>query len=137
MTRVTSRAALALGIGLTAGCATIKTGSGFTLPGTTSVRFNWASAGNVAGSMTATLANGETFKGRFFQTTSSLTDELGPQGPTWHQEGPYDLGPKLQYIAHYTGRVVADLSRADGEQMRCRFELIKPDDGMAGMTMKP
>jgi hypothetical protein len=82
--------------------------------------------------MTATFANGETFTGRFFQVTSSLTDELGPQGPIWHQEGPYDVGPELQYVPHYTGRVLADLSRSDGAQMRCRFKLVRPVDGMAG-----
>ena len=82
--------------------------------------------------MTATFANGEVFTGRFFQITSSLTDELGPQGSIWHQEGLYDVGPELQYVAHYTGGVVADLSRSDGAQMRCRFKLTSPVDGMAG-----
>lgn len=82
--------------------------------------------------MAATFANGEAFTGRFFQITSSLTDELGPQGPIWHQEGVYDAGPELQYVAHYTGRVVANLSRSDGAQMRCRFRLMRPVDGMAG-----
>jgi len=86
----------------------------------------------VSGSMTATLANGETFTGRFFQITSSLTDDLGPQGPIWHQEGLYDVGPELQYVAHYPGHVEADLSRSDGAQMRCRFTLMRPVDGMAG-----
>jgi len=56
----------------------------------------------------------------------------GPQGPIWHQEGPYDVGPELQYVPHYTGRVEANLSRSDGVQMRCRFNLMRPVDGMAG-----
>jgi hypothetical protein len=42
------------------------------------------------------------------------------------------VGPGLQYVAHYSGRVVAELSRSDGEQMRCRFKLMRPVDGMAG-----
>jgi hypothetical protein len=96
------------------------------------VNFSWTSSGNVSGSMTARFANGETFVGRFFQITSSLTDELGPQGPNWHQQGLYDVGPQLQYVAHYSGRVVADLSQSDGAQMRCRFTLMRPADGMAG-----
>lgn len=82
--------------------------------------------------MTATLANGETFTGRFFQITSTLTDELGAQGPIWHQEGPDDVSPELQSVAHYTGRVVADLSRSDGAHMRCRLSLTTPVDGIAG-----
>jgi len=42
------------------------------------------------------------------------------------------VGPGLQYVAHYTGRVVANLSRSDGAQMRCRFELTRPVNGIAG-----
>ena len=74
----------------------------------------------------------ETFTGRFFQITSGLTDELGPQGPIWHQEGPYDVGPELQYVPHYTGRVEANLTQSDGVQVRCRLKLMRPVDGMAG-----
>jgi hypothetical protein len=129
---MTWRAGFLLIVGLVVGCATTRTGSGSAVTATDSVKFSWISSGNVSGSMTATLANGETFTGRFFQITSSLTDELGPQGPIWHQQGPYDVGPELQYVAHYTGHVVADLSRSDGSQMRCRFRLVSPVDGMAG-----
>jgi hypothetical protein len=132
MACITSRAGFLLAVALMAGCATMRTGSGSAAPGTNSVKFSWAGSGNVSGSMTATFASGETFRGRFFQITSNLTDELGPQGPIWHQEGPYDVGPELQYVAHYTGRVVADLSRSDGAQMRCRFELTRPVAGIAG-----
>jgi hypothetical protein len=132
MVRITSRAVLLLVVGLAAGCATIRTGSGSTESSTSPVKFSWTGSGNVAGSMTARLADGETFTGRFFQITSNLTDELGPQGPIWHQEGLFDVGPELQSVAHYTGRVVADLSRPDGAQMRCRFTLMRPGDGMAG-----
>jgi len=126
------RAGFLLIVGLAAGCATIRTGSGSEVSGTNPVNFSWTSSGNVSGSMTATLANGETFTGEFFQITSSSTDELGPQGPLWHQEGPNDVGPELQHVAHYTGRVVAELSGLDGAQMQCRFKLMRPLDGMSG-----
>jgi hypothetical protein len=132
MAWIASRAGLLLVAGLAVGCATMRTGSGSAVSGRNPVKFSWTSSGNVAGSITATLANGETFTGRFFQVTSTLTDELGSQGPVWHQEGLYDVGPELQHVAHYSGRVVADLSRSDGEQIRCRFELMRPVDGMAG-----
>jgi hypothetical protein len=132
MASITSRAGFLLVVALAAGCAAVNTGAGSAVPGANSVKFSWTGSGNVAGSMTATLANGETFTGRFFQSTSSLTDELGPQGPIWHQEGLYDVGPQLQYVEHYTGRVVANLSRPDGAQMRCRFKLMTPVDGLAG-----
>ena len=132
MARIASRALIVLVVGLAAGCATMRTGSGSAVSGTNPVKFSWTGSGSVSGSMTATLANGQTFTGQFFQITSSLTDELGPQGPIWHQEGEYDVGPELQQVAHYTGRVVADLKRSDGAHMRCTFTLMRPVDGMAG-----
>ena len=132
MAWITSRAGVLLVAGLAVGCATMRSGSGSAVSGTSPVKFSWTSSGNVAGSITATLANGETFTGRFFQVTSTLTDELGSQGPIWRQDGLYDVGPELQHVPHYSGRVVADLSRSDGEQIRCRFELMRPVDGMAG-----
>ena len=132
MPRITSRVALLLVVALAAGCATTRTGAGSAVSGTHPAKFDWTSRGNASGSMTATFANGETFMGRFSQITSSLTDELGSQGPIWHQDGLYDVGPGLQYVPHYTGRVVANLGRSDGAQMRCRFELRSPVDGMAG-----
>jgi hypothetical protein len=132
MACITSRAGLLLVVALAAGCATMRTGSGSAVSGTNPVKFGWTSRGNGSGSMTATLADGGAFTGRFSQLTSTLTDELGSQGPIWHQEGLYDVGPGLQYVPHYTGRVVANLNRSDGAQMRCRFELMRPVDGMAG-----
>ena len=132
MTCIASRAGFLLVVVLVVGCATTRAGSGAAVPATKSVKFSWTSSGNVSGRMAATFANGETFTGRFFQITSGLTDELGSQGPIWHKEGLYDVGPALQYMAHYTGRVVANLSRSDGAQMRCRFELMRPVDGMVG-----
>jgi hypothetical protein len=132
MARMILRAGFLLVVGLVVGCATLRTGSGSAVSGTNSAKFGWTSSGNVSGSMTATFSNGEIFTGRFFQITSSLTDQLGPQGPVWHQEGPYDVGPELQYVPHYTGRVMANLSRSDGAQMRCSFTLMRPVDGMAG-----
>jgi hypothetical protein len=132
MARSTLSAALLLVIAVAVGCATTTSGSGSTMSGPDPVKFSWTSSGNVSGSMTATLANGEIFRGQFFQATSSKTDDLGPQGPRWHREGDYDWGPTLESVPYYTGRVVATLSRPNGARMRCRFELIRPADGMAG-----
>jgi hypothetical protein len=132
MTCMTFRVGLLLLVGLAAGCATMKTGSGSAISGTNPVNFGWSGRGNVSGSMTATFANGRTFTGPYSQITSNLTDKLGSQGPVWHQEGLYDVGPELQSVPHYTGRVVANLSDPDGIQMRCHFELTTPVAGMAG-----
>ena len=132
MAWITSRVGLLLLVGLAEGCATTRTGSGSAVSGTTPVKFGWAGSGNVYGSMTATFANGRTFTGPFSQITSDLTHEFGSRGPIWHQEGPYDVGPWLQSVPHYTGRVVANLSGSNGAQMRCHFDLVTPVDGMAG-----
>jgi hypothetical protein len=127
-----SRTGFLLVVGLAAGCATMKTGAGSGLSGANPVKFSWMSPSNASGSLTAEFANGVTFTGPFSQATSRLTDELGSQGPIWHQEGPYDVSPELQYVPHYTGRVVANLTRSDGAQMQCRFNLMRPVEGMAG-----
>jgi hypothetical protein len=132
MACITWRVGLLLLVGLAAGCATTRTGSGSAASGTNPVDFGWTGRGNVSGSMTATFANGRTFTGPFSQLTSNLTHEIGSQGPIWHQEGPYDVGPWLQSVPHYTGRVVANLSSSNGLRMRCQFQLMTPVDGMAG-----
>jgi hypothetical protein len=132
MACITLRVGLLLLVALAAGCATTRTGSGSAVSGTNPVTFGWTGRGNVYGSMTATFANGRTFTGEFSQITSNLTHEIGSQGPLWHQEGQYDVGPWLQSVPHYTGRVVANLSGSGGVQMRCRLELARPVDGMAG-----
>jgi hypothetical protein len=132
MACIASRVGLLLLVALAAGCATMRTGSGSAVSGANPVQFGWTSRGNDSGSMTATFANGRTFTGQFSQITSDLTHELGPQGPIWHQEGLYDVGPSLQSVPHYTGRVVANLSGSNGAQMRCHFELMRPVDGMSG-----
>jgi hypothetical protein len=132
MASVILRAGFLLSVGLVVGCATTRVGSGSATSGTNPVEFSWTGSGNVSGSMSATFADGETYTGQFLQITSSLTDELGAQGPVWHQEGAYDVSPELQYVAHYTGDVTADLRRSDGAQMRCNFTLVTPVEGMAG-----
>jgi hypothetical protein len=69
MARMTLIAGFLLVVGLVVGCATTRAGSGSAVSGTNSAKFSWTSSGNVSGSMTATLANGEIFTGRFFQIT--------------------------------------------------------------------
>jgi hypothetical protein len=118
MACITSRVGLLLVVVLAAGCATTKTGSGSALSGTNPVKFGWNSRGNISGSMTATFANGGTFTGRFSQITSSLTDELGSQGPIWHQEGLYDVGPGLDGMA---GGARGECQLPDGLSVNAQF----------------
>jgi len=54
-------------------------------------------------------------------------------GPGWRgaRYGAYwDTGE--DFVKKYTGRVVASLTAASGEHMRCRFQLVHPSSGMAG-----
>ena len=124
-------------LALAAGCTTMGTGVGSTPTGAHQVNFSWKSSDNVSGTMDATLSNGKTFSGQFFQITSDTTvDNLGPLWTGWgagfHRDewDMWDPGP--QFVTHYSGRVVANLGAPDGKHMRCNFQLVHPSDGMAG-----
>jgi hypothetical protein len=122
---------------LVAGCTTMGTGFGSTASGQSPVNFSWQSSDNVSGTMNATLSDGKTFTGQYFQITTDTTiDNLGPLwagwGPRWRRGGwgYWDAGP--EFVKHYTGKVVANLSTPDGTHMRCTFRLVHPSSGMAG-----
>ena len=138
MNRAIVRISPALLLLLAAGCATMGTGTGSTATGTDPVSFNWKSTDTVSGDMSAVFTKGDTYNGQFFQITrDTTTDTLGPLwtgwGPGWRgaRFGAYwDSGP--DFIKKYTGRVLANLTDADGKHMRCRFDLAHPSSGMAG-----
>ena len=143
MTHRTMSMALLLGVTLAvAGCATTGAGIGFASTGQHKVLFKWKSSGDVSGSMTASLSNGTIYSGEYFQITSdTLLSGIGPLGFGWGPEwGMNEWGgddwdewyPGPQFMTHYSGRVVANLSSVYGTHMRCRFRLIHPADGMAG-----
>jgi hypothetical protein len=121
---------------LAAGCTTTGTGFGATATGANPVNFNWKSSDSVSGTMDATLSDGKTYSGQFFQiTTNTTVDTLGPLwtgwGGGWRGDwGYWGAGP--QFVTHYSGRVLANLSTPDGQYMRCKFQLVHPADGMAG-----
>jgi hypothetical protein len=123
---------------LAAGCTTMGTGSGSTSSGAAPVSFHWKSSDSVSGTMDATLSNGKTFSGQFFQITNNTTvDNLGPLWSGWDPgfrgAGGWDSWEGApQFLIHYTGRVVANLGAPTGEHMRCQFRLVHPADGMAG-----
>ena len=117
-------------------CATTGTGVGETRGGGPSVRFDWKAEGAVKGQMTATFPDGKSYTGQLFQITSDTrVDEMGPLWAGWRGRrfggwGYWDAGP--EFITHYSGRVVANLSDPNGDHMRCNFRLVKPASGMAG-----
>lgn len=143
MTHRAMTTALLLGVALAlAGCATTGLGIGSTSTGRHKVLFKWKSSGSVTGSMKASVRNGTTYSGQYFQITSDTSlNGLAPLWVGWDPDwgmGDWDdddwddWGPSPQFITHYSGRVVANLASPDGAHMRCRFRLIHPADGMGG-----
>lgn len=139
--------ALTAGFALSA-CTTIAvgTGSGFESPGEEPVTFTWQSTGSArAGMMRATLANGQTFSGRYREgerevstadpdiVTRTLYDR------SWVDWGPLDVpgwdGSGMMpdsFETVYSGRVAANLQSADGQRMDCSFQLNAPRQGLSG-----
>jgi hypothetical protein len=110
------------------------------------VVFTWRSTdGAMSGTMNAQLPN-ETYTGRFFQITRQTRSEvLAPLWTHWSlgwydwpywggvAQGPYPYPyPTVQFITHYSGKVVATLESPGNQRMRCRFHLAEPARGMLG-----
>jgi len=116
------------------------TGSGNVRGTQKPVAFTWQSGGNDSGDITATFASGRVFKGRYFQIThDTRVDRLDPLWDGWshtsrHGDWRYwdDDASSREFVKTYDGRVVANLQAENGEYMRCRFNLISPQRGMAG-----
>ena len=122
---------------LAAGCTTMGAGFGSTASGADPVTFSWKSSDPVSGTMSATLSGGQTYSGQFFEITNDTqVDNLGPLWTGWRRGwgfgafDSWDAGPS--FVTHYSGQVVANLGTAGGAHMRCKFELARPSEGMAG-----
>ena len=129
-------ALLCVGIALSA-CTSMGTGSGSVSPGGAPVTFAWKSTdGGITGTMSATLADQQTFSGPFLQITKQVrTQDFDPLwtgwGFGWNDWSGW--GPFSEFgFTQYSGRAMANLQAADGQRMRCRFHLNTPIDGMAG-----
>ncbi|HSO44597.1 MAG TPA: hypothetical protein VLQ47_03665 [Rhodoferax sp.] len=136
---------LLLNLALT-GCTTTGTGGGQFKGGGAAqepVAFSWTSTdGGLSGTMTATLPD-TSYQGGFFQITQQTRSEvLTPLWNNWNRgwnDWPYWGGPMMrqpvpttQFITHYSGKVVANLTGEGGRYMRCRFHLGSPARGMSG-----
>ncbi|WP_404714336.1 hypothetical protein [Sphingomonas sp. MMS24-J13] len=87
--------------------------------------------------MTASLSNGETYQGPYFQITREThADTLSPLWFGWEGRGRWrgwsGWGPDEITSTTYSPRVFANLQKPSGEHMRCRFTLARPGSGMAG-----
>lgn len=127
--------AIALIALLGAACTTTTgMGTGETRGGGPGVRFDWKAEDAVKGQITATFADGKTYAGQLFQITSDTrVDDVAPLWAGWRRGwGGWDYWGGPQFVTHYSGRVVANLSDPDGDHMRCNFRLIAPSVGMSG-----
>ena len=130
-------ALLCAGIALSA-CTTMGSGSGSVSPGGAPVTFAWKSTdGGITGTMSATLADQQTFSGPYLQITRQVrTQDFDPLwtgwGYGWNDWGGWGQFPVPAFATQYSGRAMANLQTTDGQRMRCRFHLNKPIDGMAG-----
>jgi hypothetical protein len=125
---------------LVTGCATNGIGTGSTRNNDLQATFMWASKSDRTGTLEASLSNGETYIGEYFQITAETrVDELGPLWGGWRSGWrgsggwrDWDAAPTPTFVTHYSGRVVANLAGPNGRHMRCRFRLIRPSSGMSG-----
>jgi hypothetical protein len=130
---------------ISAGCTTMGTGTGSTPSGGSPTVSSWKSSDGVSGTMSATVTNGVTYSGQYFQITKNTTvDSIGPLWTGWGGwggwRGPgggsgwgyWGVDPSPDFITHYSGRVVANLAQPNGSHMRCQFRLANPQDGMNG-----
>jgi hypothetical protein len=121
---------------IAAGCTTTGTGVGYTATGRSPTTFSWKSSDIVSGTMTATLPDGTTFSGRYFQVTpdtnvpgiASLYDGWNP---AWEETNSGE-GPGKDFNANLAHRAVANLTSVSGSHMKCMFQLVYPPNGMYG-----
>lgn len=120
-----------------AACASMGTGVGSTRSGDVHASFSWKSSDDRTGTLDASISDGKSYSGPYFQVTGeSQIETLAPLWSGWNNRwhGWMDWGPEPTpaFIVHYTGRVVANLEDAAGDHMRCHFRLVRPAEGMAG-----
>ena len=122
------------------------------------VPISWESEGDTQGRMFITLGRGgERFHGTYVRVTSGTKLEtvqpiLADWGPLWEGYdgglgvdpwwwGPADGMPMGGYmnaayypvfVRQYSGKVVATLFGNQGHSMRCRFTLVRPQEGLMG-----
>ncbi len=114
---------------------------------TESATLVWRSDGGkpTQGKIWGTLPDGTEYTGRYSEIvetvpegqTAYLWTDWSPYWPDWEPLWNYDVSEGVDgwrtFLTIYTGRVVASLRSADQKtRMRCRFELTKPKDGLAG-----
>jgi hypothetical protein len=137
--RRTRLAVLSAAVLAVCGCTCTSDGLELNLPDTDSraeLSFEWRSIDAMAGTMTATAADGHAYSGPYRKITpDARSDQLAPLWEGWKDtRGWTSWRPEnaSAFMKVYDGMVLADLRTAHGERMRCRFELDFPSLGMSG-----
>src|ERR1700688_2036843 len=91
---------LPLLVAMATGCTTMGSGTGSTPSGSSAATFNWKSSDGVSGTINATMSDGKTYSGQYFQITKDTTvDSIGPLFTGWGGWGRRGWG--------YSGGVVS------------------------------
>jgi len=98
------------------------------------VTFDWQSEGDASGVLTAALTDGREFSGPYFRIAAETRVELlGPLWEGWTTSRDWRYWqPGQDFLKHYDGKVLASLTTAAGERMRCKFRFATPASGMVG-----
>ena len=115
------------------------TGSGNVRGTQKPVAFTWQGDDGDSGDITATFGTGRVFRGKYVQVThDTRAENLEPLWDGW--ESPrsknawryWHASSRSEFVRENSGHVLANLHAENGEFMRCRFNLISPQRGMAG-----
>jgi hypothetical protein len=125
---------------LVAGGAVMGSGIIATGASASSLAFTQVPLNSASGVMSATLSDGTTYTGRYFQISQDTTlDSIRPLWGAWDSAwagrsgwGYWNATPSPDFIRQYTGSTVANLVAPDGEHARCKFQLVHPAEGIAG-----
>jgi hypothetical protein len=124
---------------LVAGCT--MAGTSF---GSSAASANLAAIGSsdtVSGTITASLADGRSYRGRYFLITpdTRIDSIVSLSDAGWNSAwsgragwGYWNAAPSRDFVTVYAGSVVATLDAPGGARARCKFRLVDPADGVAG-----
>jgi hypothetical protein len=100
------------------------------------VSIEWHSADGLAGTMTATAADGRAYSGAYLQITpEARSDQLAPLWDGWNASRGWRAWHEesgAAFVETYDDMVLANLSAASGDRVRCYFQLDFPSLGMNG-----
>ena len=141
MRRIQIWSALAVSLLIMVGCKSTGSGTGASNTGDVQAHFTWQQSEATSGTLTAIVSypggSQETYAGKFYQITrNSTVESMGPLWYPWHPGwggwAYWGAAPDEEFVTHYTGHVLANLTGPAGKGMRCQFQLLRADEGMKG-----